>query len=59
VFATIRVRTADGAAAVSVYDNQVGATASEEAARTWVSENLPGLNPAPSQLSAGEVVISF
>ena len=53
------VRTADGAAAVSVYDNQAGATASDETARSWVSENLPELNTAPPQVSAGEVVINF
>ncbi|MCW2965891.1 MAG: hypothetical protein JWO17_3143, partial [Actinomycetia bacterium] len=53
------VRTADGAAAVSVYDNQAGATASDEAARLWVSENLPDLNIAPPQVSVGEVAINF
>jgi hypothetical protein len=53
------VRTADGAASVSVYDNQAGATASDQAARSWVAENLPDLNVAPPQVSAGEVVINF
>ena len=53
------VRTADGAASVSVYDDQAGATASDEAARSWVSENLPELNVAPPQVSAGDVVITF
>ena len=53
------VRTPDGAASVSVYDNQAGATASDQAARTWVAENLPELNVAPPQVSAGDVVITF
>ena len=53
------VRTADGAASVSVYDNQAGATASDEAARSWVAENLPELNVAAPEVSAGEVVINF
>jgi hypothetical protein len=53
------VRSADGAAAVSVYDNEAGATASDEAARSWVAENLPELNVSPPQVSAGEVVINF
>jgi hypothetical protein len=53
------VRTADGAAAVSVYDNQAGAAASDEVARSWVSENLPDLSIAPPQVSAGEVAINF
>ena len=52
------VRTADGAAAVSVYDDQAGATASDDAARTWVSENLPDLSIAPPQVPTGEVVIN-
>ncbi len=53
------VRTADGAVSVSVYDNQAGATASDQAARSWVSENLPDLNVSPPQVSAGEVAINF
>jgi hypothetical protein len=53
------VRTADGAAAVGVYDHEAGATASDQAARSWVAENLPELNVAPPQVSSGEVAISF
>lgn len=53
------VRTADGAVSVSVYEDQAGATASDEAARSWVGENLPDLNVAPPQVSAGEVAITF
>ncbi|HEV7641928.1 MAG TPA: hypothetical protein VGO39_13760 [Gaiellaceae bacterium] len=53
------VRTADGAASVSVYESQEGATASDEAASAWVGENLPELNIAPPQVSAGEVGIHF
>ena len=53
------VRTADGAASVSVFEDQAGATASDEAARSWVGENLPDLNVAPPQVSAGAVAISF
>ena len=53
------VRTADGAVSVSVYDDQAGATASDQAARSWVGENLPDLNVSPPQVSAGEVVINF
>ena len=53
------VRTADGAASVSVYDNQTGATASDQAARAWIGENLPDLNVTPPQVSAGDVVIDF
>jgi heme-degrading monooxygenase HmoA len=53
------VRTADGAASVSVYESQEGATVSDEAARSWVRENLPDLNISPPQVSAGEVGIHF
>ena len=53
------VRTADGAASVSVYDNQAGATASDQAARSWVAENLPDLNVAPPHVTAGEVAFTF
>jgi heme-degrading monooxygenase HmoA len=53
------VRTADGAASFSVYESQEGATASDEAARSWVAENLPELNISPPQVSAGEVGIHF
>ncbi|HEY8645091.1 MAG TPA: hypothetical protein VIL77_04350 [Gaiellaceae bacterium] len=53
------VRTADGAASVSVYDSQEGAAASDQAARSWIGENLPDLNVSPPQVSAGDVVIDF
>jgi uncharacterized protein YgiB involved in biofilm formation len=54
------IRTADGgAASVSVYETQAGASASDGAARSWIGENLPDLNIAPPQVSAGDVVISF
>jgi heme-degrading monooxygenase HmoA len=53
------VRTADGAASVSVYDSQEGAAASDQAARSWVAENLPGLHVAAPQISAGDVVLDF
>jgi heme-degrading monooxygenase HmoA len=53
------VRTADGAASVSVYESREGATASDEAARSWVAENLPDLNISAPQVTAGEVGIHF
>jgi hypothetical protein len=54
------IRTADGgAASVSVYETQAGASASDGAARSWISENLPDLDVAPPQVSAGNVVITF
>jgi hypothetical protein len=53
------VRTADGAASVSVYENQAGAEESNRAAAAWVAENLPELSIAAPQVSAGDVAISF
>jgi hypothetical protein len=54
------IRTADGgAASVSVYETQAGASASDGAARNWIGENLKDLNISPPQVSAGDVVITF
>jgi hypothetical protein len=53
------MRTADGAASVSVYENASGADASNEAARNWIGENVPDLNVSPPQVSAGDVVLNF
>jgi hypothetical protein len=53
------IRTADGAASVSVYENEAGADESNRAAAAWLGENLPELANASPQVSAGEVVISF
>jgi hypothetical protein len=53
------IRTADGAASVSVYENEAGAEASNKAAAAWLGENLPNLAVAAPQVSAGEVVIDL
>jgi hypothetical protein len=53
------VRTADGAASMSVYADQAGAAASDRAAATWIGENLPDLKVTAPQVSAGDVVIHF
>lgn len=52
------VRTQDGAASVSVYDNESGAEESNRVAAGWIRENLPDLTVSAPQVSAGEVVIS-
>jgi hypothetical protein len=52
------IRTADGeAVSVSVYDDQQGADASNQAAAGWLRENLPDLSVTPPQILAGEVVL--
>ena len=53
------IRTADGAASVSVYENEAGAEASNKAAAAWLGENLPNLAVPAPQVSAGEVVIDL
>jgi hypothetical protein len=53
------IRTDDGAASVSVYDDQSGAEESNRQAADWVRENLPDLSISPPQISAGEVIISI
>jgi hypothetical protein len=52
------VRTQDGAASVSVYENESGAEESNRVAAGWIRENLPDLTVSAPQVSAGEVVIS-
>lgn len=52
------VRTADGAASISVYENEAGAQESNKAAAAWLRENLPDLTIAAPQVSAGEVLIN-
>ena len=53
------VRTGDGAASISVFDDEAGAEESNRAAAAWVAENLSDLSVALPQIAAGEVVISF
>jgi heme-degrading monooxygenase HmoA len=53
------VRTADGAASMSVYEDEDGAAASDRAAAAWVGENLPELKVAAPQTSAGDVISHF
>ncbi|MBA3734272.1 MAG: hypothetical protein H0W90_03595 [Actinobacteria bacterium] len=52
------IRTADGAASVSVYDDEKGANESNSAAANWIRDNLPEIGGSAPQISAGEVVIS-
>ena len=53
------VRTADGAASISIYESEAGANASTGAAAGWIRENLPDIGGNPPQVSAGEVVLTF
>jgi heme-degrading monooxygenase HmoA len=53
------LRTADGAASISVFRDQAGAEASNQRAAEWLRDNLPDLSIGAPQISAGEVAISF
>ena len=45
-----------GTISVSVYDDESSAKASNEAARTWLAENMPGVTS--DHIAGGEVVLS-
>jgi hypothetical protein len=53
------LKTGDGTTSISVFDDQAGAEESNRAAAAWLAENLPDLNIAPPQVTAGEAVIDF
>jgi hypothetical protein len=53
------VRTGDGTATVSVFDDQAGADASTKAAAEWIAENLPDASFGAPQVTGGEVAVSF
>ena len=53
------IRTADGTASVTVYNDRAGAEESNRVAAAWVAENLPELGGVAPQISAGEVAISI
>jgi hypothetical protein len=53
------VRTDSGTASFSLYQDKRGADESNEAAATWLKDNLPELAGASPQVSEGEVVILF
>ena len=51
------IKTADGAATISVYETLESAEESSRAASGWVKENLPEHVKTPPQISIGEVVV--
>ena len=53
------IKTAAGAASVSLYETEAGATESTTAAAGWIKANLSDYSGAAPQVSAGEVVIHF
>jgi hypothetical protein len=52
------VRAPDGAASITVCDDQAGAEESNRRAADWIRENMPEVAAAPPEISAGEIVFS-
>jgi heme-degrading monooxygenase HmoA len=53
------IRTEDGVASVSVYDDKSGADESTRVAAEWLRENVPDVAGSPPQVSSGEVIIDL
>jgi hypothetical protein len=53
------IRTDEGVASVSIYEDEAGAEESTRVAAAWVAENLPDLQVSPPQVRTGEVVLDF
>lgn len=52
------IKTDDGAASISVFDDRNGAEESSRQAGDWLRENLGNMSIGPPGVTAGEVVIS-
>lgn len=52
------LRLSEGTTTVSVFDSQAGAEASNDAARSWLADNLPDMEATP-YVTAGEAVLTF
>jgi hypothetical protein len=52
------IRADDGAASITVCEDQAGAEESNRAASEWIKQNMPDVAVSPPQISAGEVVFS-
>ena len=44
---------------VTVFDDQAGAEASNQAARDWIAANLGGMSISPPQVHGGEVALTL
>lgn len=53
------VKAADATASISVFENQAGAEESNRVAAAWLGENLPHLEIAAPQVTAGDAVVTF
>jgi heme-degrading monooxygenase HmoA len=53
------VRTTDGGASISVYQDKAGTEESTKRAGAYIKENLDGVAAGPPEVIEGESVISF
>ncbi len=53
------VRSNDGAASVTVCDDQAVTEESNRLAASWLKENMPDAVPVAPQVTAGKVVVDF
>lgn len=53
------IRTADGGASVSVYEDRAGAEESVRRAAAYIKENLDGVGAGPPEIIEGEAFINF
>jgi hypothetical protein len=53
------VRTADGGASISIFENEAGTTESTKRAATFRRENHPGVAAGPPEVIEGQAVIDF
>jgi hypothetical protein len=53
------VKTADGGASISIFENQTGTAESTKRAAAYISENLAGVAAGPPEVIEGQTVIDF
>ena len=53
------IKTADGGASISIFENQAGTAESTKRAAAYISENLAGVAAGPPEVIEGQAVIDF
>jgi hypothetical protein len=53
------IKTADGGASISVFENQAGTAESTKRAAAYITENLAGVAAGPPEVIEGQTVIDF
>jgi heme-degrading monooxygenase HmoA len=53
------VKTADGGASISVFENEAGTAESTKRAAAYLKENLDGVAAGPPEVIEGQTVIDF